>query len=85
MRVLRNERVAIGPADAGFDLAGVDDLSASRLHPSHGADLDAALRGRDPSREVVLLAHDPRQAPAAAARDIGLVLSGHNHGGQLFP
>lgn len=85
VRVLRNERVTIGAAGGAFDLVGVDDYSARRLHASHGADLDAALTGRDPACESVLLAHDPRQAKAAAAHDVGLVLSGHTHGGQIFP
>jgi predicted MPP superfamily phosphohydrolase len=85
VRTLRNERVAIGDDAGGFDLAGVDDWSASRHGRGHGADLDRALEGRDDSREVVLLAHQPKQAPAAAKKGVGLQLSGHTHGGQIFP
>jgi predicted MPP superfamily phosphohydrolase len=85
MRVLRNERVPIERGGAGFDLAGVDDYSAGRIEPDHGPDLDKALAGRDPSREVVLLSHQPKIADEAAASGVGLVLSGHTHGGQIFP
>lgn len=85
VRVLRNERVQIGDDAAAFDLAGVDDYSARRLHPSHGADLAGALAGRDSRREVVLLAHQPRHIDEAAAHGVGLMLSGHTHGGQIFP
>ena len=86
IRPLRNERVAIGEGSDGFDLAGVDDWSTRRGNvPGHGADLKKALAGRDPSREVVLLAHQPIQAGEAADLGVGLQLSGHTHGGQIFP
>jgi uncharacterized protein len=85
IRVLRNERVSIGDETASFDLAGVDDASAHRFGRGHGADLRAALAGRDPERELVLLAHQPRQIREAADLGVGLQLSGHTHGGQLWP
>jgi predicted MPP superfamily phosphohydrolase len=83
IRVLRNERVEIGEPGASFDLVGVDDWSARRL--GNGYDLDAALAGRDPNRAAVLLAHQPGGFEDAARRGIGLQISGHTHGGQMFP
>jgi len=85
IRVLRNERVSIGSASVGFDLAGVDDFSARQFGRGHGADLPRALSGRDPSRELVLLAHQPRAIFEAERLGVGLQLSGHTHGGQLWP
>jgi uncharacterized protein len=85
VRVLRNERVTLGDDDASIDLAGVDDWSARRHGAGHGADLQKALQGRDPAREVVLLAHQPKAVAGAAAEGVGLVLSGHTHGGQIWP
>ncbi|AKT43951.1 metallophosphoesterase [Chondromyces crocatus] len=85
VRVLRNERVSIGEGDESFDLVGVDDWTAKRFGNGHGPDLERALAGRDPSREVVLLAHQPKQVVQAAAMGVGLQLSGHTHGGQIFP
>ncbi len=82
IRVLRNERVAIRDA---FDLAGVDDASASRMLDHHGQDVAGALSGRDPSRAVVLLAHQPKALKDALAQGVDLQLSGHVHGGQLVP
>ncbi|MCC6644881.1 MAG: metallophosphoesterase [Polyangiaceae bacterium] len=76
--VLRNERVRIG-GDDGFDLAGVDDFRSG----TH--DVARALAGRDPAREVVLLAHQPKSVRDAARHGVGLQLSGHTHGGQIFP
>ncbi len=85
VRVLRNERVSIGAGEHSFDLAGVDDYRAKDFGRGHGADLDKALAGRDPTRELILLAHQPKQALESAGRGIGLQLSGHTHGGQIFP
>jgi uncharacterized protein len=83
--VLRNRRVAIGDAGGTFDLVGVDDWSGARRRGGQGYDLEAALRGRDRDRAAVLLAHQPRNFEAAASRGIGLQISGHTHGGQIFP
>ena len=83
-RYLRNQRVAIGDGAASFDLAGVDDYSAVGW-PGHGEDLPAALAGRDPARALVLLAHQPRQVHTAAQHGVDLQLSGHTHGGQIWP
>jgi predicted MPP superfamily phosphohydrolase len=84
--VLRNERVALGRGGATFDLAGIDDRTAADSGlPGHGADLDAALDGRDESTPVVLLAHQPVQVEQARRAGVDLQLSGHTHGGQLWP
>jgi predicted MPP superfamily phosphohydrolase len=82
-RYLRNERVSIGDGAASFDLAGVDDYTASG--DGHGEDLAAATAGRDPRRALVLLAHQPRQVRGAARYGVDLQLSGHTHGGQIWP
>jgi predicted MPP superfamily phosphohydrolase len=86
MRVLRNERVSIGEGDTAFDVAGVDDRSALRhggLSPR--AALAKALNGRDETRELILLAHQPRSFLDAVSFGVGLQLSGHTHGGQIWP
>jgi uncharacterized protein len=86
MRVLRNERVAIGDAGASFDLAGIDDWRSAGMAPGHlGPDLPGALAGRDPERSLVLLAHQPRGVEEAARAGVELQVSGHTHGGQIFP
>jgi uncharacterized protein len=86
LRVLRNERVSIGAGDDAFDLAGVDDHSAERYGgPPHREAIARALGGRDPAREVILLAHQPRSFTEAARFGVGLQVSGHTHGGQMWP
>jgi hypothetical protein len=82
-RYLRNERVAIERDGAAFELAGVDDHNARG--DGHGEDLERALAGRDASRVCVLLAHQPRQVRRAAKYGVDLQLSGHTHGGQIWP
>src|SRR4051812_26717261 len=85
VRVLRNERVSIGNGTDSFDLAGIDDAHAHQFGEGHGADLGRAVAGRDPARELVLLAHQPRAVFEAAEHGVGLQLSGHTHGGQIWP
>jgi hypothetical protein len=87
IRVLRNECVSVGAGD-GFTLAGVDDWTAhqfERVAPGHRHDLEAALREADAERPIVLLAHQPKSIRESAPRGVDLQLSGHTHGGQLFP
>ena len=83
MTGLPNTRVEL-PA---FDLAGVNDLIAAQrgFEDETGPDLDAALGDRDPSRPVVLLAHQPDVIVPAQDFGIDLQLSGHTHGGQMWP
>lgn len=85
IRVLRNERAVVERGGAAIDLAGVHDLHGARFGPEHAPDLDAALGGRDPERFFLLLAHQPAHVEEAAAHGVDLVLSGHTHGGQLWP
>ncbi len=84
--VLRNVRVPIRRGSAWVDLAGIDDRTAARSGvPGHGADLDAALDGRDDAVPVVLLAHPPYMVGQARAAGVDLQISGHTHAGQLWP
>ena len=83
LRVLRNQRVTIDDGTAAFDLAGVDDHRGGWSDTTE--DLPAALAGRTPGRALVLLAHDPATFPAAAEAGVELQLSGHTHGGQIWP
>jgi predicted MPP superfamily phosphohydrolase len=88
IRPLASERVVLGdrgPGGASFDLAGVDDWSVTHGEDGRWPALDAALRGRDPDRSLVLLAHQPRGVTEAVASGVELQLSGHTHGGQIFP
>ncbi|MEU8332394.1 metallophosphoesterase [Micromonospora sp. NPDC048839] len=86
LRVLQNQRQEIRARGGVLDLAGVNDLDATGSSGlAAGPDFAAALGDRDPSRPVVLLAHQPLAAVEAARYDVDLQLSGHTHGGQVVP
>ncbi|MFI9047769.1 metallophosphoesterase [Streptomyces sp. NPDC053427] len=67
----------------GFDLAGINDLAGESEHA--GPDYGRALGGRDTSRAVVLLAHQPVTIHETVRHGVDLQLSGHTHGGQMWP
>nr|WP_235936865.1 metallophosphoesterase [Steroidobacter agaridevorans] len=86
MRVLMNEHVVVDHNDARLVIAGVTDFSAHHFDPVNRSDPAAALA--DAPADVgakILLAHQPRSAPQAAAAGFDLQLSGHTHGGQFWP
>jgi predicted MPP superfamily phosphohydrolase len=93
VHVLLNEHVVLQHAggkaageSAPVVVAGVTDFSAHQFDPSHRSDPEAALAGAPTEAGVrMLLAHQPRSAPAAAEAGFQLQLSGHTHGGQFFP
>ncbi|MGI5445124.1 metallophosphoesterase [Streptomyces sp. CA-243310] len=79
MQPLENARRAL----PYFDLAGVNDVAGES--EGHGPDFRAALGDRDRSRTAVLLAHQPIVIHDAVRHGVDLQLSGHTHGGQLWP
>jgi hypothetical protein len=86
LRVLMNEHVVLRHDGAALLVAGVTDSSAHRFDPAQRSDPHAALAGAPANVGVrLLLAHQPRAAPAAAAAGFDLQLSGHTHGGQFWP
>ncbi|MGM9490456.1 metallophosphoesterase [Ideonella sp. YS5] len=86
LRVLLNEHVTLDHEGARLVLAGVSDWSAHHFIATHRSDPHAALAGAPPEAALrVLLAHQPRSAPAAADAGFDLQLSGHTHGGQFWP
>ncbi|NLU72326.1 metallophosphoesterase [Streptomyces sp. HNM0575] len=76
---LQNARVEL----PGFDLAGVNDVRGE--DSGEGPDFGKALGDRDTSRASVLLAHQPVQIHESVKHGVDLQLSGHTHGGQIFP
>jgi uncharacterized protein len=86
LNVLLNEHVVVNHDGARAVIAGVTDYSAGHHDPAHRSDPAAAIAGAPGDVLIkVLLAHQPRSAEAAAAAGFTLQLSGHTHGGQIFP
>ncbi|GAA3751467.1 metallophosphoesterase [Plantactinospora mayteni] len=83
---LHNRHLVVERNGSRLVVAGVDDATAgSSGRPGHRPDHAAALAGTDPDLPVVLLAHQPKQIGAAVAHGVDLQLSGHTHGGQIWP
>jgi predicted MPP superfamily phosphohydrolase len=82
IRTLRDGWLEAAP---GLVLTGVDDLTARRQLGLDGRALDAAFEGVPNGSVVVHLSHSPLLVREAAARGARLMLSGHTHGGQLWP
>ncbi|MFG1669740.1 metallophosphoesterase [Streptomyces sp. Y7] len=79
LRPLENARTEL----PHFDLAGVNDVAGKS--EGQGPDFAKALDDRDRARACVLLAHQPVQIHDAVDHGVDLQLSGHTHGGQLWP
>jgi predicted MPP superfamily phosphohydrolase len=80
---LHNRHIVVGDGGSRLVLAGVDDAIAQASGvEGHGADFEKALK--DVDLPVVLLAHQPKQVRQSAGK-VDLQLSGHTHGGQIWP
>ncbi|WP_270978179.1 metallophosphoesterase [Campylobacter helveticus] len=80
MKILVNDAIDLGFAN----IAGVGDLAGLRkgiLAP----DLARAKVDLNLSKPNILLAHQPKTALLYDVSDFDLILSGHTHGGQVFP
>jgi predicted MPP superfamily phosphohydrolase len=77
---LTNTGAWVGRGGARFKLAGVDDLWMGK------PDVAAALGDATPADACLLVSHNPDVAETLTDPRVGLVLSGHTHGGQaVFP
>ena len=69
----------------GMVIAGVDDPSDLREAPRDPERIKKALAGRPQGAATVFLSHRPDEVEKAAAEGVGLMLSAHTHGGQIWP
>ncbi|MEC5397219.1 metallophosphoesterase [Uliginosibacterium sp. H1] len=85
LHVLMNEHVVLSHDGAQLVVAGVTDYGAHHFDPAQRSDPLRAAHGAPAGAPRVLLAHQPRSAPAAEQAGFDLQLSGHTHGGQFWP
>lgn len=76
--VLQDESVLL---DNRVYIIGRQDRSAG----SSRMEMDELVKDLDKSKYMVVLDHQPHDYDAQEASGVDLVLSGHTHGGQLFP
>ena len=83
---LHNRHIVVERGGSRLVVAGVDDRTAeSSGRAGHRADHAAALAGANPDLPVLLLAHQPKQVTDAVTHGVDLQISGHTHGGQIWP
>jgi len=80
VHVLENSSIKIND----FYIAGVYDLFGYRAK-THIPDIDRAMRGIPLDASTLLLAHQPKYIQYLQDYTPSLILSGHTHGGQIWP
>jgi predicted MPP superfamily phosphohydrolase len=81
---LLNEHIVIKEGSRRFNLIGINDLVSKRFGELP-YDIEKAFDGVDDALPSVVLAHQPKTASLLTDRSFDLMLSGHTHGGQIFP
>ncbi|HEV8058988.1 MAG TPA: metallophosphoesterase [Gemmataceae bacterium] len=75
---LTNRSICLTSSGKHLWITGVDDLAWGN------PDVDAALSDIPENAAVVLLSHNPDLAEEQPDERVGLILSGHTHGGQIY-
>lgn len=82
MHFLNNSHVRIQRGNASLVLAGVTDKVAAQ-YDGIAPSVKQALQGTESTDTIILLDHNPLNAPLAAESGVSLQLSGHTHGGMI--
>lgn len=77
VKILEDESVLV---DDRFYIIGRQDASSKER-----ADMEALVGDLDASKYMIVLDHQPNQFDLQAESGVDMVLTGHTHGGQLFP
>ena len=82
-KTLFNQGEVIG--DTNIFVAGIPDSHTAISHPVFNVDFIKALKGSSHKNFKILLSHNPDMIDNITSVNFGLQLSGHTHGGQIFP
>lgn len=82
VRILEDETALI--ADS-FYIIGRADYSKEDENRGGRMSMKELMTGLDPSKYTIVMDHQPHDYENQTAAGVDLVLSGHTHGGQLFP
>ena len=85
IQTLINEHVTFTRGESHLILAGVTDYTAHRMLLEHKTDPAKAIQDCKVEGCKILLAHQPRSIYKASQAGFDLQISGHTHGGQIFP
>ena len=81
VKVLQDEATLVAK---DFYILGRKDFS-EKLKGSIRAEMKDLVKSLDKDKFIIVLDHQPNDYANQAAAEVDLVLSGHTHGGQLFP
>ncbi len=82
IRILRGNWVEITP---GVYLGGIDDGHEHYMAAETPNRLQRTLESKPSGVATIFLSHRPLGVEKVAAAGVGLMLSGHTHGGQIWP
>ncbi|OOY44765.1 hypothetical protein BOV91_00385 [Solemya velum gill symbiont] len=84
IKALTNKAVQFGDGEKHFNLVGLNDLTGGRfgIRPPN---VEEAYSQIDESISTIVLSHQPKSISLVEERRCDLMLSGHTHGGQIFP
>ena len=84
VKALLNESVLISDGNSSINLVGLNDIQSIRFNTLL-IDTQKAFSKIDPSKPTLLLSHQPKSIDFVENYNYDLMLSGHTHGGQIFP
>lgn len=84
IKALLNDSVIIRDGDNAINLVGINDLQSIRFE-TLPIDTYKAYANIDDSLPTILLSHQPKSIEIVEEHSYDLMLSGHTHGGQIFP
>jgi len=82
--VLLNDNVQIDDSKANFNLIGLTDVLGERIG-QYPMDIQKAYEGINTNLPSIVLGHQPKCILRLQDKPCDLMLSGHTHGGQIFP
>ncbi|WP_031515680.1 metallophosphoesterase [Desulfofalx alkaliphila] len=82
VKMLRDEYVKVQDS---FYIVGRDDLTVGQMHGAGRKNLSSLMKDFDKKLPIILIDHQPLFLKESQENGVDLHLSGHTHGGQLFP
>ncbi len=84
IKALLNESIIIRDGDRAVNIVGINDLQSVRFN-TLPIDTYRAFENVDKTVPTILLSHQPKSIEEVKNKKYDLMLSGHTHGGQIFP
>lgn len=81
---LLNTNVTISDGENSINLVGLNDIQSLRFNTLL-IDTNKAFNEVDTTKPTILLSHQPKSIEFVKNEKYDLMLSGHTHGGQIFP